>query len=216
MSGIVDALLADLIEPSEHAWGAPTPANPANPTNSEHPCVAAPDSGAANVLRIPANPRQQAGASWPDSQTFAAIRNPNNCPDSEPRRGNSQNSQDSQGCLPTCTTPTSANLAVVAWTDADIAAFLDRRARLMRWRWSETDAEKLAERLVMRDREADERVSCTDCRHYRPSRCGNHRLAGLHGPEVGRDLAALLQRCPGFTLAPGLTRPDRPRGETCT
>ena len=97
------------------------------------------------------------------------------------------------------------DLAAVAWTDGDIARFLDRRARLMRWRWSETDAEKLAERLVVRDREAYERVSCTDCRHYRPGRCGNHRLAGLHGPEVGRDLAALLQRCPGFTLAPGCT-----------
>ena len=82
--------------------------------------------------------------------------------------------------------------------DADIAAFLDRRARLMRWRWSETDAEKLAERLVLCDREQDDRVSCTDCRHYRPGRCGNHRRAGLNGSDVGRDFAALLHRCSGF------------------
>ena len=90
------------------------------------------------------------------------------------------------------------DLAAVAWTDGDIARFLDRRTRLIRWGWPEADAEKLAERLVIRDRERDERVSCTDCRHYRPGRCGNHRQAGLHGSEVGRDLAGLLQRCTGF------------------
>lgn len=86
-----------------------------------------------------------------------------------------------------------------SWTDVDIARFLDRRARLMRWGWSEPEAEKLAERLVRRDREGDDRVSCTDCRHYRPGRCGNREAAGLHSQEVGRDLAALLQRCDGFT-----------------
>lgn len=89
-------------------------------------------------------------------------------------------------------------LAAVAWTDDDIARFLDRRARLLRWGWPEADAESLADRLVRRDREADSRVSCTDCQHYRSGRCGNHRRAGLNSDDVGRDLAALLQRCPGF------------------
>ena len=94
--------------------------------------------------------------------------------------------------------PEPFDLAAVAWTDADIAAYLGRRARLVRWGWTEANAERLAERLARRDREQDDRVSCTDCRHYRPGRCGNHRQAGLHGSEVGRDLATLLQRCPGF------------------
>ena len=89
------------------------------------------------------------------------------------------------------------DLAAVAWTDGDIARFLDRRTRLIRWGWPEADAEKLAERLVIRDREQDERVSCTDCRHYRPGRCGNHRDAGMYSAELGRDLAAMLQRCGG-------------------
>ena len=97
--------------------------------------------------------------------------------------------------------PEALDLAAVAWTDADISAFLDRRARLLRWGWAEPDAEKLAERLVKRDREHDERVSCTDCNHYRPGRCGNHRRAGLNVADVGRDLAAMLQRCPGFQSA---------------
>jgi hypothetical protein len=85
-----------------------------------------------------------------------------------------------------------------AWTDADISRFTKRRDRLLRWGWAEPDAEKLAERLVRRDREQDDRVSCTDCKHYRPGRCGNHRRAGLGTVDVGRDLATLLQRCDGF------------------
>lgn len=104
--------------------------------------------------------------------------------------------------VPTPTaTPAVPSLAAVAWTDGDIAAFLARRARLMRWGWPEAEAERLAERLVIRDREADARVSCTDCRHYRPGRCANHAGAGLSTPEVGRDLATQLQRCPGFGQA---------------
>ena len=97
---------------------------------------------------------------------------------------------------------------VVGWTDDDIARFIDRRARLMRWGWPEAEAEKLADRLVQRDRDIDDRVSCTDCQHYRPGRCGNHRRAGLHGAEVGRDLASLLQHCPGWEtrVGPGAGR----------
>jgi hypothetical protein len=68
----------------------------------------------------------------------------------------------------------------------------------MRWGWAEADAQTLAERLVKRDRDQDGRVSCTDCRHYRLGRCGNHERAGLTSADVGRDLAALLQRCAGF------------------
>lgn len=87
-----------------------------------------------------------------------------------------------------------------ARTDGEAARFLDRRARLLRWGWAADDAEKLAERLAQRDREADPRVSCADCRHYRPGRCGNHQRAGLQAAELGRDLAGMLQRCPGFAM----------------
>ena len=86
------------------------------------------------------------------------------------------------------------------WDDADIERFQDRRARLLRWGWPEPQAERLAERLVQRHREHDVRVSCTECRHYRPGRCGNHKAAMLCTSEVGRDLAALLQRCPGYQV----------------
>lgn len=44
----------------------------------------------------------------------------------------------------------------------------------------------------------DDRVVCIGCRHYQVGRCRNHRRAGLATSEVGRALAALPQRCPGF------------------
>jgi hypothetical protein len=97
--------------------------------------------------------------------------------------------------------PGPADLDAVAWSDSDMARFHDRRARLLRWRWPEADAERWAARLVQRDRDADPRVSCADCGAYRPGRCGNHEPAGLLLPEVGRDWVALLQRCPGFQTA---------------
>ena len=82
------------------------------------------------------------------------------------------------------------------WDDAEIAVFTARAERFALLGLA--DADDLAERLTLRDREDDERVSCTDCRHYRPGRCGNHRRAGLQSPDVGRDWVALLHRCPGF------------------
>ena len=56
-----------------------------------------------------------------------------------------------------------------------------------------------AARLARRNLERDDRVSCAaECAHYRHGRCGNHRAARLASREVGRELAGLLQRCPGF------------------
>jgi len=84
------------------------------------------------------------------------------------------------------------------WDDAEISRFQARAASLRRGGIGDDDADDLAERLTLRDRQQDDRVMCLECSHYRPGRCCNHRSAGLPGSEVGRDLAALLQRCPGF------------------
>jgi hypothetical protein len=84
-------------------------------------------------------------------------------------------------------------------TDADRHRYLVRHDRLIRWGWSEADAEALAMRLARRESEGDDdRVSCTDCVHFRPGHCSNSRLAGLHSHQVSLDLAVLPQRCPGF------------------
>jgi hypothetical protein len=155
-----------------------------------------PDSGVCEGLRISA---KAAG----DSQKFADIRRPQNDPQSEQRCGVSQDSQLSQGRPPTDA------------SDADTARFIERRDRLLRWGWPADEAEALAERLTRHDRErGDSMVSCTDCRHYRPSRCSNHRRAGLQSADVGRDLASLLQRCPGFD--PRATREARSQSEEAT
>lgn len=79
------------------------------------------------------------------------------------------------------------DLAAVAWTDGDIARFLDRRARLLRWGWAEREAEMLAERLVKRDREGDDRRACAECRYGRSARC----------PDGAPLPAGVLHRCPG-------------------
>jgi hypothetical protein len=138
-----------------------------------------PAAKACEELRI-----SQAGLQ--DSQKFAALRKPQTTPQAQQRRGSSQDSQLSQGVPGT-------------WTDADITRYLDRRARLLRWGWSEAEADRQAERLVMRG--DDTRVSCIECKHHRPSRCLNHTAAGLLTADVGRDLSAQLHRCPAFTGA---------------
>lgn len=89
-----------------------------------------------------------------------------------------------------------------AWTDADIARFLARLARLTRDGRTESDAERLAEQAVNRRRDGDDRVKCSDCRHYRPGRCVNHRRAGLRSAAVCGDFAERPQRCSGFRALP--------------
>lgn len=92
-------------------------------------------------------------------------------------------------------------LASVAWSDGDIQRFLEHQARLLGWGWSDADAKAAAERLVLRDRVGDERVSCIECASYRPGRCANYRKAGLVTSKVGQEVSAMLQHCLGFTPA---------------
>jgi hypothetical protein len=69
--------------------------------------------------------------------------------------------------------------------------------RLLRWGWNAYEAEAMAVRIARRDA-ADDRRTCVECCRYSPGRCAAHRAALLPSGEVGRDLAGLLQRCPGF------------------
>lgn len=71
--------------------------------------------------------------------------------------------------------------------------------RLLRWGWPQAEAEATAARIDGREGH-DGRRTCVECDRYESSlrRCGDHRAAGLHAAEVGRDLAGLPQRCAGF------------------
>jgi hypothetical protein len=63
-----------------------------------------------------------------------------------------------------------------------------------------TDAKELAQRLMIRDREQDDRRLCLECRHFKPYRleCNNFEWAGFTQPKLGSNWIHLLQRCLGF------------------
>jgi hypothetical protein len=69
----------------------------------------------------------------------------------------------------------------------------------LRWRWPADLAEATAARIARRQAD-DDRRTCPECPHYRPGRCSRHRAAGLLHPDLGPDLAALPQRCPGSSI----------------
>lgn len=68
-----------------------------------------------------------------------------------------------------------------------------------------TEAEGLADGLVRRDREADDRRLCLECSHLRRSaglwRCGQWERAGLAAADVPGDVVNMLQRCSAFDEA---------------
>lgn len=66
-----------------------------------------------------------------------------------------------------------------------------------------TEAETLADALVARDRDQDDRRLCLECLHLRRGAgfwgCNQWKRAGLAAAGVPADLVKLLQRCEGFT-----------------
>jgi hypothetical protein len=140
----------------------------------------------------------------PKFAEFAAVRKPENNAGSLVAQGLSQNSQKSQGGSANSHNPTPPTAAQPAWrapwSADDIAAYLARRERLMRWGWTEAEAEAVAERLTRRDQDGtDDRRACVDCRRFAFSasgHCTRHRAALLASPVIGRELATQPQRCP--------------------
>lgn len=194
---LLDELLSGFAPPTGDVQPDATPAKAANPANHQLPrCFAADSAPCESARRLASLGPDE----WPvamGSQAFAADRNPDNARQSKQPGRLSQDSQDSQWL--TASAQFGADLYSAAWTDVDISRFLDRHARLLRWGWPEPEAVKLADRLARRDRERDDRVTCSDCLHYRPGRCDNHRQAALTAASIGKDWATLLQRCDGFS-----------------
>ena len=95
-----------------------------------------------------------------------------------------------------------------AWNTGEIELFNRRAALFARRGAGDVQAEAMAERLVRRDREEDDRHICHECRHLRGGlpglSCGNGRAAGfpiLTGMGLAGDFTAMLQRCTGFAAA---------------
>jgi hypothetical protein len=91
---------------------------------------------------------------------------------------------------------------------AEIELFTARLHRFTDKGLTATDGEGLADKLVDRDREADDRWFCLECRHlsgYGQAswRCGNWQAAGIairsRDSQLPADLVLQLQRCEGFT-----------------
>jgi hypothetical protein len=94
---------------------------------------------------------------------------------------------------------TSMNTAEIDRFTARLERFTDRGV-------IQGDAECLADRLVIRDREQDDRAMCMECTHLqRGGRCGNWQRAGVairsRDAQLATEFMHLLQRCDGFTTA---------------
>lgn len=90
-----------------------------------------------------------------------------------------------------------------AMTGLEIDTFLARLARFTDAGLDLDAAERLADTLVIRDREQDERQSCLECAHLRRGwRCGNWQVAGVavqsQDARLPRAVVLQLQRCDGF------------------
>ena len=95
-----------------------------------------------------------------------------------------------------------------AMNTGEIATFTARLYHFTRRGLMEPDAEKLSDKLVVRDRDSDDRRLCLECAHLsgRTARawgCSNARRATLTTTTQTVPLAAALvhqlQRCDGFT-----------------
>ena len=85
-----------------------------------------------------------------------------------------------------------------AMTGAEIDRMVLRIERFVVRGLNLIDADALADKLVIRDRDGDDRRTCLECDNLSRRRCGQWQQAGIGGPEVSVDLVGLLQRCAGF------------------
>lgn len=92
-----------------------------------------------------------------------------------------------------------------AMNTAEIDRLISRAAQFTNRGLAADDAETMADKLVFRDRDGDDRRVCLECAHLQGLarwRCGNAERAGV-GVDLPRELAVMLQRCPGFTAGGG-------------
>jgi hypothetical protein len=95
-----------------------------------------------------------------------------------------------------------------AMNGVEIGTFKTRLHKFTEKGLAGKDGEALADRLVLRDREQDDRRVCLECQHFAGHgagswRCGNWQVAGIairsRDSQLPADLVLQLQRCDGFT-----------------
>lgn len=207
----VAELLADLIGPAANVDAQPTPANSAKAAKGRASFGAAADSGVSEGLRISAKPASEPVAPSHDSQVFAGIRNPLILAPSKQPCDSSQLSHTSQGWASANASGRPNRLSQAdgdaahaeLWNEAACARFVARMSLFLRRGIDATDADDLAERLHLRDVQADDRHLCLECAHLvgratTGRTCGNANAARL-GRELPAAILVVLQRCPGFS-----------------
>lgn len=89
-----------------------------------------------------------------------------------------------------------------AMNSAEIDSLTARVHLFTRHGLEQTQAEGVADGLVIRDRDGDDRRLCLECQHLRGGgrswACNQWRAAGLGAAGVPVDVVRLLQRCGGF------------------
>ena len=88
-----------------------------------------------------------------------------------------------------------------AMTGREIDMMIERTALFNRRGLSALEAELLADKLVNRDRDGDDRRLCMECAYLSRAgtlRCAQWQRAGLGAPGVPAGLQIQLQRCKGF------------------
>ena len=101
-----------------------------------------------------------------------------------------------------------------AMNGAEIYTFAARLHQFTDKGLTNHDGEILADKLVLRDRDQDDRRVCLECQHFAGYgtgswRCGNWQAAGValrsRDAQLPADLVVQLQRCDGFTAHPTST-----------
>ncbi|NWF45281.1 hypothetical protein F3K02_08450 [Hydrogenophaga sp. D2P1] len=91
-----------------------------------------------------------------------------------------------------------------AMNGQEIDTFTARLAQFTDKGLSLDDAERSADKLVIRDRESDDRRLCLECAHLQGRgrwRCGNWGVADVARDGLAPDLVKILQRCSGYPPA---------------
>lgn len=93
-----------------------------------------------------------------------------------------------------------------AMNGREIDTFMARLARFSDMGLGLEVAQGIADRLMVRDRDADDRSVCLECTHLRRGwRCANWDLAGVairaSDAQLPAEFVSLLQRCNGFAQA---------------
>lgn len=113
---------------------------------------------------------------------------------------------DANGARPYRLTPAQADRAhAVPWDDEACSVFITRVTLFIRKGLDVGDADDLAERLCLRDLDADNRALCLECTGLVGTastgwRCCRPRAAGV-AAALPAELVTQLQRCPAFRSA---------------